>query len=103
MKKALVELSGRIAQVVEAEQEFPVHASLVWRDCDDDVTPETHYFIGENISLNLISPLLRLTATQLNPERDLERAVLRVREIIMRLPPDQAEVLNAILDLIQKE
>lgn len=35
-KRALVEPSGRVAQV--ADKDFPVHPSLVWRDCPDDTT-----------------------------------------------------------------
>lgn len=38
MKKILTDENGRVCAIVEAGQEYPVHASLVWRDGTDDVT-----------------------------------------------------------------
>jgi hypothetical protein len=41
--KALIEPSGRVAQIVADADEFPVHKDLVWVDCDNTVTTEyTH-------------------------------------------------------------
>jgi hypothetical protein len=41
--KALVEQSGRVAQVVEDGNTFPIHESLSWVDCDGTVTTEHTY------------------------------------------------------------
>jgi hypothetical protein len=41
--KALIEQSGRVAQVVEDGDTFLVHESLSWVDCDGTVTPEHTY------------------------------------------------------------
>ena len=41
--KALIEQSGRVAQVVADDQSFPVHPSLSWVDCDGTVT-DRHTF-----------------------------------------------------------
>ena len=47
VKRALIETaSNRIAQVVPVGKDFPVAPGLQWRDCADDVTPETHLFNG---------------------------------------------------------
>lgn len=45
MKRALIhKATRRLCQV--AAQEFPVHPDLEWRDCADDVRPDTHDFDG---------------------------------------------------------
>ena len=41
--KALVEQSGRVAQIEADGDEFPVHKSLSWVDCDGTVTTEHTY------------------------------------------------------------
>lgn len=53
MKKALIEKArNRLCQVEPVNpaapngEPFPVAPSLEWRDCADDVKPETHYFDG---------------------------------------------------------
>ncbi len=59
MKKALIEIATRrLCQVepVNPEPEsggipFPVSSGLEWRDCADDVKPETHQFDGVIFSL----------------------------------------------------
>ena len=48
MKKALIHVN-RVAQVVAIGSEFPVAPPLIWFDCMDDVTPETHFFNGSTI------------------------------------------------------
>lgn len=54
MKKALVEPSGRVAQVEPVPQgggnPFPVALPLVWRDCADDVTT-AHRWNGNAFAL----------------------------------------------------
>lgn len=55
MKKALISTNEdvayfdgstgkRVAEVVDAGNEFLVHESLFWVDCEDDVAAETHYY-----------------------------------------------------------
>lgn len=45
MRRALIyKLTNRLCQV--ELQDFPVHRDLEWRDCANDVTPETHDFDG---------------------------------------------------------
>lgn len=47
MKRALIELeTGRICDIVAPGQEFPVAASLQWVDAPDDVSHDTHEFVG---------------------------------------------------------
>jgi len=53
MKKALVEPSGRVAQIEPINQDpesdgipFPVHAALKWIDCPDNTTTEHRYAAG---------------------------------------------------------
>lgn len=46
MKRALVDKMGRVVQVVEAGQEFPVHPDLAWKDCADDVKADGHIWDG---------------------------------------------------------
>ena len=41
--KALVEQSGRVAQIEADGDEFPVHKSLSWVDCAGTVTTEHTY------------------------------------------------------------
>jgi O-acetylhomoserine/O-acetylserine sulfhydrylase-like pyridoxal-dependent enzyme len=48
LKKALVEASGRIAQIVEAAAMFPVASGLKWVDVDDTVTTD-HKVNGKQI------------------------------------------------------
>jgi hypothetical protein len=48
MRKALVESSGRIAQIVDAAATFPVAAGLKWIDVSNDVTTE-HKVVGKAI------------------------------------------------------
>ncbi len=55
MKKALIEkASNRLCQVALAP--FPVAPTLEWRDCADDVTPETHFFEGTSFILRPPQP-----------------------------------------------
>lgn len=57
MKRALIEKqTRRFAQRVNLGEEFPVHASLEWRDCPDDATPETHDFDGANFFARPVAP-----------------------------------------------
>lgn len=55
MKKALVEPTGRVAQVEPANPTsdggipFPVAEPLRWVDCADDATPSTHHFDGDGV------------------------------------------------------
>ena len=44
MKKALILLDGRIAEVCETE--FPVHPDLVWVDVPDDTTTRDTFVGG---------------------------------------------------------
>jgi len=47
MKAALTKAdSDRVFQVVNLGEEFPVHPAMTWRECANDVTPETHDFDG---------------------------------------------------------
>ncbi len=41
--KALIELNGRVAQIVADADKFPVHKDLVWVDCDGTITTEHTY------------------------------------------------------------
>lgn len=46
MKKALVDQSGRIAQIVAPGDEFDVHGSLSWVDVADTVTDRDRFEAG---------------------------------------------------------
>ena len=46
--KALIEPSGRIAEI--CADIFPVHESLRWVDCTEDITPEHKFSDGVFIS-----------------------------------------------------
>ena len=49
MNRALIEkATHRFCQRVEPGEDFPICSSLEWRDCADDVAPETHDFDGAN-------------------------------------------------------
>ena len=54
MKRALCEVSGRVAQVVALGQDFPVALPLVWRDAADAVT-EAYSWDG----VQFIAPLAK--------------------------------------------
>ena len=42
----------RVCEVQEDKNIFAVSSALFWDDCEEKVTPETHYWNGENIILN---------------------------------------------------
>ena len=46
MRRALVEPSGRVAQVVEPGEEFDVALPLCWKDAPDDVAQDSATFDG---------------------------------------------------------
>ena len=57
MKRALISPGAdRVFQVVARGTEFPVHSSLMWRDCADDVTPDTHLWNGAAFVLKPVPP-----------------------------------------------
>jgi hypothetical protein len=41
----------RLCQVEQDQNIFAVSSALFWTDCQDDVTPETHYWNGSDIIL----------------------------------------------------
>jgi hypothetical protein len=65
--KALVEASGRVAQVVADDQSFPVHPSLQWVDCDDTIISDQHNYIN---GVFVIEPQPALTWADIRSERD---------------------------------
>jgi hypothetical protein len=42
----------RICQVEEDKNIFAVNEALFWVNCEKDVTPDTHYWNGKDITLN---------------------------------------------------
>lgn len=54
MKRALIEPSGRVAQVEAAD--FPVAPPLRWVECPDEAKPETHYFDGAAVVAKPVQP-----------------------------------------------
>ena len=65
--KALVEASGRVAQVVADDQIFPVHSSLQWVDCDDTIISDTHFYAN---GVFASEPQPALTWADIRSERD---------------------------------
>jgi hypothetical protein len=51
----------RICEV--REDEFPVNVALFWFDCEKDVTSETHYWNGKDITLKPQEVILETPAT----------------------------------------
>jgi len=59
MKKALIEkATNRLCQIEPINPDpasggipFPVHDAIVWRDCADDISPQTHDFDGASFVL----------------------------------------------------
>lgn len=72
MKRALISPTEsaqdgqRIAQV--ADKDFPVAPPMFWTDCDDDVTPETHYWREKSVTQNP-APIIAPPS-----QRDIDRA-----------------------------
>jgi hypothetical protein len=53
----------RLCQVEEDANVFAVSTALFWVDCEKDVTSETHYWNGKNITLNPQEVILETPAT----------------------------------------
>ena len=53
----------RLCEVQEDKNIFAVSDVLFWVDCENDVTPETHYWNGKNITLNPQEAILETPAT----------------------------------------
>jgi hypothetical protein len=53
----------RLCQVEEDKNVFAVSTALFWVDCEKDVTPDTHYWNGKNITLKPQEVILETPAT----------------------------------------
>jgi hypothetical protein len=53
----------RLCQVEEDKNIFAVNEALFWVDCGKDVTPETHYWNGKDITLNPQEAILETPST----------------------------------------
>ena len=53
----------RLCQVEEDKNIFAVSTALFWVDCEKDVTPETHYWNGKDITLKPQEVILETPAT----------------------------------------
>jgi hypothetical protein len=53
----------RLCQVEEDKNIFAVSTALLWVDCEKDVTPETHYWNGKDITLKPQEVILETPAT----------------------------------------
>ena len=53
----------RLCQVEQDQNVFAVSTALFWVDCENDVTPETHYWNGKDITLKPQEVILETPAT----------------------------------------
>jgi hypothetical protein len=53
----------RLCEVQEDKNIFAVSDALFWVDCEKDVTPETHYWNGKDITLKPQEAILETPAT----------------------------------------
>ena len=53
----------RLCEVQEDKNIFAVSAALFWVDCENDVTPDTHYWNGTDITLKPQEVILETPAT----------------------------------------
>jgi hypothetical protein len=53
----------RLCQVEEDKNIFVVSTALFWVDCDKDITPETHYWNGKDITLKPQEVIIETPAT----------------------------------------
>ena len=53
----------RLCEVQEDKNVFAVSTALFWVDCENDVTPDTHYWNGKDITLNPQEVILETPAT----------------------------------------
>jgi hypothetical protein len=53
----------RLCQVEEDKNIFVVSDALFWVSCEDDVTPDTHYWNGKDITLKPQEAILETPAT----------------------------------------
>lgn len=56
MKKALVELSGRIAEVVDQGEDFPVHESFQWKNVPNDTNTNDTYDLNTDQVIKYVEP-----------------------------------------------
>lgn len=66
MKRALIQ-GSRIVEIVDLGNEFPVHQSLQWVDCDDTITRDQHTY---NNGVFVIEPQPAPTWASVRGERD---------------------------------
>ena len=53
----------RLVEIQEDKNIFPVSEVLFWVNCEKDVTPDTHYWDGKNITLKPQEVILETPAT----------------------------------------
>ena len=53
----------RLVEIQEDKNIFSVSEVLFWVDCEKDVTPDTHYWDGKNITLKPQEVILETPAT----------------------------------------
>jgi hypothetical protein len=96
MRKALVEPSGRIAQVEDVNLDpesggvpFPVAEPLRWVDCEDATKEQTHHFNGSAVVEN--EPPPPPTKEEMLARIDAESGMDRgEREIAIKMLPPQS-------------
>ena len=54
---------NRLVEIQEDKNIFSVSEVLFWVDCEKDVTPDTHYWDGKNITLKPQEVILETPAT----------------------------------------
>ena len=53
----------RLCEVQEDQNIFAVSDALFWVDCEKDVTPDTHYWDGKDITLKPQEAILETSST----------------------------------------
>lgn len=109
MKKALVEPSGRVAQVEPINPApgsegiaFPVAAPLVWRDCPDDTTT-LHTWNGASFDPPPPTPAPNPSAENaIESARRSRTAKIEDLERRMSLGAPQEDINRSILDLLKE-
>lgn len=56
-------LGVRLVEIQEDKDIFPVNEVLFWVDCKKDVTPDTHYWDGKDITLKPQEVIIETPAT----------------------------------------
>ena len=93
--KALIQKDGRVAQIVNDSETFPVHQDLIWVDCDDTIRAEHTYNHTDN---SFIEPEdIGMSASEIEAERvEGLREVAITAELIKLADVENGVTLEAI-------